>query len=384
MLQKRIDEIHEILSSSNQTVVLFDRDSDGSMSYLSLKETFSQCTGFPFGKDLEGQLEQIERFPEKTDTVLLIDTPVVMEEVFEKIKDKKVIWVDHHPSNSKELIEKYNIIHLNPLEFHKEDNRPSCYWAYLIAKTKTNLWRVALGSIADYYVLDILEEFYNEDKKLFSLLLPLTDEKREELFEFVRNGDFTDPKFNLAKSEWVDYLSYECGIILYKNFFDLFYKLAKGDDLITTLRSIEKMDLLELKTNLNSGKGNIFEEFSNTMQEYKTLFSKLIKKAQGKEVVFVEHTGERSFNRQLSEEFAYRCKDAKVIGTCFHKEDRGVTACSFRGRQGFVINDIVSNSVKGLRGNGGGHQFAAGLRIETKDFKEFKERFDAAVEERLR
>jgi single-stranded DNA-specific DHH superfamily exonuclease len=263
--KKRIREIRKQIKKSKKPIMLFDRDADGVTSYLQLKNKYDKIIGFPLTKDLEKQKRLISNLDSDTDLILIFDIPYLEEEFLETIKDKNIIWVDHHLTNSKKLIEKYEILHLNPLNYDKEDNRPVTYLTYLIANYKKNLPYVAIGSISDFFLLDIIIKFYKFDKKIFEQTINITKEKRKEIFKFIKKYKFNDKDSNDKRSQYIKYLTYEANVIKLKNFFDLLFKLDTEEEIIETIRILEKLTVEELIQNLNNKRTKLYKTYDDNI-----------------------------------------------------------------------------------------------------------------------
>lgn len=374
-LNKRIISIRNEILKSKNPILFFDTDADGTTSYFQLKNAFPNLKGFYMKK--EGQDKMLELIEEKNDLIIFFDIPFLDENLIRGIKDKKIIWADHHLSNSLELIKKYKIIHLNPLNYDKTDNRPSSYLAYKVANLKKNLPLAVLGSVSDFFILNIIIELYEFDQKIFKLLFKICDEKRLELFDFLKKYKFNDINQNKTKEYWIRYLTYECGFIEFKNLFDLLFKLEKvdGDDsILKSINLIEKMSIFDLKVNMAAGKGFLFEDLYLMNKKYKKIINKILKKKNiENEFILFEYSGKNSFTRQIAEELTYKFKDFKVIAIIFMKIGKDSYSGSFRGNN-YDVNSLVVNSIEGLNGNGGGHKFAAGCLVPKENYSVFKKR----------
>jgi nanoRNase/pAp phosphatase (c-di-AMP/oligoRNAs hydrolase) len=67
----------------------------------------------------------------------------------------------------------------------------------------------------------------------------------------------------------------------------------------------------------------------------------------------------------------------------FKKMESDWTSCSFRARFPYVINTAISDSLEGLKGQGGGHPQSGGCAVNLKDFDTFKERFEKKINDQL-
>lgn len=369
-----IYKIRKLIKNSKNPLMFFDCDTDGGTSYLQLKKAFPQIVGFPMNKDYEKHKLLLDKITDKTDLIIIFDIPFLVDEFLVGIGNIKIIWVDHHLENSQDQIKKYKIVHFNPLDLDLNDNRPSSYWAFRVANLKENLFYVTLGSVSDFFLLDVIKKFYDFDKKSFNSLFNITDDKRKELFLFLKKNSFNDKKSKEEREYWIRYLTYESNLIDFKNLFDLMYKLKEEEDVFKALKIISKMDAFELRSNINNGRGLLFQEYSNMIKKYKVLLEKAILENKNNEkLIYFEYSGRASFTRQLSEELCYRFLKHRVVMIVFRKENSDSISLSFRGNN-VDVNELVRNSLKGLQGQGGGHKFSAGALIKAKDFDEFKKR----------
>lgn len=380
-MNNKISQIRDKIKNAKKPLMFFDADADGSTSYLQLKKVFSNITGFPFNKDLDKQKRLLEFIDFNYDLVIIFDIPYLHDEFLELLSKVEIIWVDHHPTNQIEQIKKYNIIHFNPLDYDKQDNRPACFWAYEIADSLDNLWLVSLGSVSDFFLLDVIVDFYNFDKYRFNILFNITQDRREMLFKFILDYNFNNENTRQIREDLIQELTYSCGLSEIKNFFDFICRLDNIQDILNAFRLIEKLDLIGLKTEISAGKGFIFEDYFKMITKYKKILKKALDKGE-KKFYFYEYIGKISFAKTLSEEIKFRFKNANVVGVCFKKTGANIYTCSFRSHN-FLVNDLLERATKGLDGRGGGHNFAAGCVISNKDYPLFKKRVFDIIEKEL-
>lgn len=375
-LQTAIEKARKLLENSKNPIIFFDTDTDGASSFIQLKRKYPQIKeGYPISKEEEQQKDAMKKIYNEHDLILFFDTPYIIEEFFQEIDGKPVIWVDHHISNNKEILENKsnNILYVNPMDYDEKDQRCSSYLAYQITELPENLIWASMASVADFYLLDVLIEFYNYDKQTFNTLFKIKDEKREELFKFLKTYKFTDESVREERTYWIQYLTYECGLIQYKTFFDILFKFKKYEKTQRVLKDIAKMSLLDFKVELLNGKIGIYEKYQEIMSQYKEV-SKKIEKAKDEELIFIDHQDKIiSFNRQLSEEAAFRKKNFKAIVCTYTKDIMSIYSCSIRGKN-FDINKMLMECIDGLDGKGGGHKLASGCIVSKSDFPIFKKR----------
>lgn len=374
-LDSVISSIHKSLSIAKKPVMFFDSDTDGTTSYLQLKRVFPKLIGYPFARDQEKQKECIRYLEEDTDTVFFIDIPVVRADLLELIKDKKIIWADHHILQDKSVLSNYTITYLNPLDFDAKDNRPSCYLAYKIAGSKDNLDLLSLGSISDFYLLPELAEWEQAQPNQFNSVLRLSESKKSELFSFLKKNNFNEATVREERENWIRYLTYECGVSELKNFFDFIYKVDSEARMLHAVRMVEKLSLTELLGEIRSGKGFLFEDYAKLTSKYRKIFDKAMTQVKDEKIVFFEYTGLRAYTKTLSEELCYRLKNWEVIAVFFKKKSGHEYQGSTRAKSDVHLPNLLKECLVGLEGYGGGHPKASGCKVSEKDFPEFKKRF---------
>lgn len=384
-IENSMKYIREKLSKSKKPFLFFDSDCDGTFSYIQLKNFKKELHGISITKPLSTQLEATKLLSNENDLIIFFDTPHIEEDMIKEIKNitsAEIILVDHHHNQLDDLVKKYNFFYFNPIKLDLNDSRPSCFWAYEITKLKENLKYVSIGSVADFYLLDILNDFYDEDKTLFKTLLNIGDDKISDLLKFTKEFNFNDTQVQEDRTSFIQSLWYDSNLGKIRLFVDFFYK-TKKEEIPNILKIIEKESVIDLLALIEAGQGFPFEDFALFQNKSKKLIKKVIEKNKDKEFVIFEHRGKTSYNRQLSEEVLYRLPKAKVAFLIFKKMESPYISCSFRARLPIVINDVITNSLVGLEGQGGGHPQSGGCSVKEKDFDKFKELFELEVKKRL-
>ncbi len=384
-INKILETIRNKIQKSSKPLMFFDVDTDGSTSYLQLKRVFKKIKGFPLDKDFKKQkklLNLIEDFS-KFDLILVFDIPFLSRDLLSEFYNElgfkgEMIWVDHHPGNDENLIKEFNIFHFNPLNFNEKDNRAASYFAHLISDSLDNLDLVSLGTVSDFFLLDILIDFYNYDKFKFKLLFKIKEEKLKEIFDFISKNKFNDDKVREEREDIIRFLSYESGMGKYKNFFDFICKLENIEDSVKAFRIIEKLSMEDLIAEINAGKSFPFNEYLEISKQYNERLNKVLTELNGTNnpeinLYCYDYIGKISFAKTLAEELNYKLSNSKVVCVCFKKFGKEWYSCSIRGK-GVIVNEIVFESLQGLNGRGGGHPFAAGVSINAKDYSKFKAR----------
>jgi len=372
LFEKKLNEIRLALEKSTNPIIFFDVDTDGSLSYIQLKKEFPQLIGFPLDKDLKKQKKVIEKYLVFSDLILIFDIPFLHEEFLDFFKDKQIIWVDHHPTNQKDLIERYNILHFNPLNYNLNDNRPACYWAYLLSKNINNLPFAVVGSISDFFLLNEISELFLNYSDLVKLFFPIKGNKLKEILFFIKKYSFNDKRVRKQREDLIRFLIYETTVSVLKNFFDFICKFEDYGDSLKAFKRIEKLSLVEILNKIKENKKFPFVEYNNLMLEYNKRLN-IAKQSKEYFFNFYSYVGEISFAKTLSEELMYYFNNTKIMVVCFKKPNKEWYSCSMRSR-GLVINTIVSDILKDLNGRGGGHPFAVGCSVNLNDYDKFKKR----------
>ena len=379
-LDKHLEKIKDKINSSKKVFVAFDQDLDGTSSYIQLKLGYSNISGaFAVGKSEKSQEKLLEKIDEDFDCVIFLDTAVIHKFVFESLKDRTLIWIDHHVQNSKELIEEFKVFHFNPLFLDKDNGAATSFWIYKIMESsnKENLFWATLGSLGDFSLTYCVKRLFDKTQEEFNLLFEKINlELQDEAFNFLENPTSPQKGAELIRKLW-----FETSFINYKMFFDLLYKFEKTQKSLSIIHEILNYTPQKLHQELFFGKEEHFVEFRNIL---KTINSHILKSQKLKfdKILWYEYSDTSfSLNRQLSEELQYKVPLCDVIICAFWNEEKNVWTCSFRSQNKWDSNKIITQCLKGLKGNGGGHKYASGASICKKDFEEFKKRVFKMVEE---
>jgi single-stranded DNA-specific DHH superfamily exonuclease len=99
-LKDKLKEIRKIINSAKRPIMMYDTDTDGVTSYLQIKKSFPKVVGFPFQREIGRQKDLITKIPAECDLIIIFDAAFLTEDFLELIKNYKIIWVDHHPTNN--------------------------------------------------------------------------------------------------------------------------------------------------------------------------------------------------------------------------------------------------------------------------------------------
>ncbi|MAG47835.1 hypothetical protein CL617_04470 [archaeon] len=329
-----LKKIKDQLEKSENPLILYDDDPDGLCSYLLLKRSFPKASGF-IVKSSPYVTEEIvplirNYYP---DLIVIVDKPVVTQDFVDKIA-VPIIWIDHHP-----IIKLKGVTYFNPRLKDPEDNRPTTHWCYNLVKK--DMWIAAIGIISDWAKPSFFKKFVKEYPGLAD-----ENAKKEDVL-------FSSELGNLIK------------------IFDFILKnnTSTINKCVNVLTRIETpYEIINQET--KEGK-YIYSNAKKFAKRYDDLFAKAIKiKPDGNIVIFTYTTKLTSFTGEIANALNYKHKD-KVIFVGRQKEDR--INFSLRSEK-IKVRPILDKAIKGLDGSGGGHDFACGGNILSRDFSEFIEK----------
>ncbi len=340
--EKQIEEIRGYLKKAENPLFFFDDDPDGLCSYLILKKYIDKGKGVVLKtKPIleEGFYMKIQEY--NPDYVFILDIPIVQQEFLDKV-NVPVIWIDHH-----QPLDRKGVKYFNPMLKDSKNNKPTTYWAHKIAEEKFE-WLALVGTISDWYYPSFAKRFAKENPKL---LPPKIKTAPEAIFD----------------SELGELI--KIFIMILKNATSKVHRMAN------LLLKIE--DPNELLHKVTPRSKFIHREISKHMKEYDLLLEKVKEQKPTKEKlfpVFLPPT-KNAHTSTISNYLIYNYPK-KVILVIRQAEDRMIM--SFRSAT-IKIPKILSESLEGLDGFGGGHDFACGGGIAKDQFDEFLERFSSKI-----
>ncbi len=358
---KYLEKIKKQIGKSNKILVMFDTDGDGLASYLQIKKYFSnkKILGIPYyhrndsnKKEYFDSLISNQLKNDKFEILLFLDIPTLEEDALSELSKKtdKIIWIDHHPKDNKDLIKKYNIEYFNPRMLNESEGHPVSYLSYLFSEKKfPNI--ALIGTVSDY-------SLYPEIVKK-SFLKINTHGKDED--EIKRRIMFEGDLGTLIK------------------IYNFGFKLDP-EDIHSLIKLLEKKSTRELLIETNSGKSEVIEKINNIIEEYKQILNKAVKKYKREKIYYFEYRGETSYTSILANELCYKIKGWEVIIVCFVEKTKGLCFYSFRSKKNKIINKIIEKAAEEIGAKGGGHPNACGA--VTKEHE--KERFIEKIIRNLR
>jgi hypothetical protein len=399
-LNKTILEFRQIIEKSENPFLFFDSDCDGITAYFQIKKKWEKVKGTSYIRNEKYLEKTLEKISQDCDLIILFDIPIVSKNFLnhKNIKDKKILWVDHHKTDLKKLLsENENIQYLNPLNFHKLDNRPASYFAYKIANLKSNIELCMLGNLADFFLLETLPLFEKYNKELFKKIFNIDEKKKEEIFNFIEKNKFYEGKMQKTKSNYIQFLCYETNFQKLKNFIDFLFKIENKKEIQKAIEIISKLNLDEIFDKIMKKEDTFpFCEYSKLLKKYEKIYNRITynyfeeikkivldsfskikikiynedKKKEDK-LFYCEYKNKIGFTKQLVEELAYRFPKKEIFVVVFKGNNDNVKI-SFRSRGKIKVNNLIKQLLKEVKGSGGGHSYAAACSVFKKDFSKFK------------
>jgi len=340
--KKQIEEIRKYLKKAENPLFFFDDDPDGLCSYLILKKYIDKGKGVVLKTKPvleEGLYMKIQEY--NPDYVFILDIPIVEQDFLDRI-NVPVIWIDHH-----QPLKRKGVKYFNPMLKAPKNNKPTTYWAHKIAEEKYP-WLAVVGTISDWHFPKFAQKFAKENPKL----LPAKIKKADQAI------------FDSEMGELIKIF-----LLILKNATSKVHKIAN-----LLLKIEDPNELLEKTTPRAKF---IHREIYKQNKEYEALLNKIKIQKPTKDKLFLVYLPptKNSYTAIVSNYMIYKHPD-KVIMMIRQTEDRMIM--SLRSTK-TKIPEILANSLNGLDGFGGGHDFACGAGIAKDQFPEFLERFQAHI-----
>lgn len=324
------------IKENDKVGVFTHNDTDGITSALFFKEMIKRDLDFLKVKSHgRGLWENIKETIKKKDLTRIFIFDLSVDDIqmpdFELLmKNKNIIYLDHHPISPKaEKIE--NVIRV--------DSNTGVGFLLFQIGAKNNLinfeeWKsVGIGcGIAEHSFRD--EENFQYMKKAYP------DINKENIFE-SEPGEIAN-KISSA-------------LIYYSEEKEKVYEFLIKKD----FKSIEKASV-EIKKEIK----RCLDEFKEKATHYKE-----------KDIYFYHTECKFKVSSMLSSIIAKKYPDSIILNSKFDEEYVKVSARNFNANQN--VRNLLANLLKNLEGSStGGHTCAAGGRFYKKDFKKFKENLE--------
>jgi single-stranded DNA-specific DHH superfamily exonuclease len=338
-----LEEIRKVLGRSENPLFFYDDDPDGTVSYLLLRRWLGRGNGVIIrvrGTRMDEEELYLSKIIEfRPDVVVFLDKPTLDQEMFDKIKVKK-IWIDHH-----DVVDVKGVYYHNPRMKKKSDNRPTSYLCYKI--TKKDLWLASVGVTADWS-LALFKEF----KKKYPGLV-----KKVELFKDLKPDDVL---FNTKLGELARIFS--------------FMLKGKTLDVKRSINGLLKInDPFEILEGKSEEGKRLFENAKIINKKYKVVLNSAISLAKkSKRVIFFNYVSDKiTFTSDLANELLHRFP-GKIVAVCRAKDEQ--VRVSLRSSKDDVeLPKIIDKICLEIKAGGGGHEHAAAIAFHKEEFNKFKD-----------
>lgn len=332
LTEEQLSQIKKELDNCRNPLYFFHDDPDGLCSFLLLYRYKKEGNGIIVKRATPAVDEQfVSKVGEyNPDKIFILDIAVV-EQGFVDAVNVPVIWIDHHEPIKLEKVKIFN-----PRISDRNDGTPVTYICYRVVKQ--DLWIAAVGCIGDWFLPDFLDEFRQGYPNMVKLDLKepgdiLFNTKLgtlTKIFSFILKGKTSDVK--------------KC------------YKVLT--------RIEDPYEILEQKTS----QGNfIYKKFLKINKQYQEIIEdakKHVKK--DKILTYIYSENKMSFSGDLANELLYKYPTKLII---VGREKQDEIKMSLRYYK--PISQALKKAMKKVEGYGGGHEYACGANVKTKDFKRF-------------
>lgn len=333
--EKQIAEIRELLNKSENPLFFFDDDADGLCSFLLLYRYIGKGKGVVIKSSpiLDVQfLRKVEEY--SPDKIFVLDKPKISQDFIDNVH-VPLVWIDHHAPVELSGGVKY----FNPRVSNPDAYIPTAYLCYQV--TKQNLWIAMCGIIGDWLIPEFMKKFC---------------EQYQDLFDHVPK-DPGDVLYNTKFGRLIIIVS-----------FILKGKTSDVNNCITILSKIENP--YEILNQTTSRAKFLYKRFERINKQYQELLTKA-KKLVSKDKILLFHypSKQMSFTSDLANELSYLYPDKLVV---IGREKNGEMRLSFRSKT-MKLPKMIEKALEDVEGYGGGHEYACGGNVKTKDFSKFLE-----------
>jgi len=333
---EKFEEIRKYLEKSENPLIMFDDDPDGLCSFLTMNKLCDRGKHVVIKASPKLDVQYLNKITEYgPDLVVVLDKPIVSQEFIDNIQ-VPILWIDHHP-----VLKRKGIHYYNPRINDEKDNRPTTYWCYKIVNKENALWIATIGCISDWHIPDFIKEF------------------TEKYPDIITNG-IKQPEDILFKTK--------LGLLS-----RVFSFILKGDlsDVKKCINVLTKIESPYEILNQETPKGKfIYKRYEVINKEYQKLLSKALKSVtKEKLAVFTYKDAKISFTSDLSNELIYKYPEKVIL---IGREKSGEMKMSLRSKE-IILPRLIEKALVGIKGYGGGHDFAIGSSVKIEDFERFIE-----------
>jgi single-stranded DNA-specific DHH superfamily exonuclease len=341
--KKELEDLKKEIYSCSKPIIFFDDDPDGLSSFLIYYKAMGEGKGVPIKSspvlDTSFTKKATEYSPDK---VFILDKAVVDQEFIDSLKGTPAVWVDHHTP-----LKLHGVKYFNPRVHTPEEHKPTAYWCYVSADNDKFLWIATVGCVADWYIPEFLDEFIKKypdilDKKYDDpgkIIFETTLGKLVKIFSFCLKGKISDV-----------------------------IKLMK---VLTRIKS--PYEILRQETPQGKFIYKYYEKINNMYEE--VLKEAMAQVSDDKILLYRYEDSKMSFTADMSNELLHHYPDKITI---IARERNGEMKCSLRSGK-YKIAPMLKKAMEGIDGRGGGHEYACGAAIKSKDFNRFLEQMRAEI-----
>ncbi|MBL7100701.1 MAG: DHH family phosphoesterase [Nanoarchaeota archaeon] len=329
--KKQLDEIKSFLDKSENPLFFFDDDADGLCSYLLFKRYTDKGKGIvvksaplldvPF-------LRKVEEY--SPDIIFVLDKPKISEDFINGV-NVPVIWVDHHTP-----VEIKGVKYFNPRIQDPDVYLPTSYICYEVVRQ--DLWIATCGIVGDWLIPDFIDDFM----KKYPGLVEKTDNPGDILFR--------QPLGKIVK---------------------IFSFILKGktSDVNRCVGILSKLESpYEILNQTTARSRYIYRRFEKINKEYQVLLDEAVKSVSDDKILVFYYPSDRmSFTGYLSNELSYLFPDKLII---VGRKKGDEVRLSLRSKT-FKLPKIIKKALEDVEGYGGGHEYAYGGNIKSKDITKF-------------
>lgn len=326
-----VSDIRKLILNSNSPFFIFDNDPDGLCSFLVLYKKFRKGS-FRCSTSSPHDMEFYEKIisEKDPDLIIFLDRPFLSQNFVDNC-EVPIIWIDHHPPLN---IKK--ILYLNSRHFGMTN--PTSYLAYKIAGQEKFI--SALGCVADWHIPDFFEEVRREHYNLIGS----AKKPGEILFKTNFGLIVRMLSFNLVGDE---------------------KEIEKSIEILTNSENIH--EILNCKNQFDF----LCRKFKKVNSKYRSLLEEAQQEISDDILILFTYSSGISLTGELSDELMFKNPEKVVIVARKHKENYKMSLRSMK----FNLHKPLNESLKGLRGLGGGHEHACGANIYYRDFEKFVNSF---------
>ncbi|MCX8159224.1 MAG: hypothetical protein N3D20_02965 [Candidatus Pacearchaeota archaeon] len=344
--KKEIDEIKAHLEKAQNPIFYYDNDADGLCSFLILRRAFGKGKGVAVRSYPELDESYSRKARElKADYIFVLDKPVIGIGFLKKIDEMQLplVWIDHHPISEDAKKEFGKFANFYRYDVVEENDgimgEPVSSICYRILKKKEDLWIAVIGSVADHYLPDYIDEFVSAYPEWWgkNIKKPFDAYYKSEIGRIAI-------ALNFGLKDSVTH------VVEMQNFLIN----CKGPD-----------EVLEEKRENR----HLIKKYKEIRQKYNELLERAKMNIKGK-VIFFDYSGDLSISSDLANELIY-LYPKKYVAVAYKKG--AVTNISMRGDDVRTILDKILKNFENA--TGGGHRDAVGAKIKTSDLERFKELF---------